>query len=305
MARCEKGVLCIGAVMADVVCRIPRLPERGEGVIAAERTQTLGGCAFNSGCAVRELDVPCFLLAPIGKGPTADFIHDGLEERGLAALDVPTDLDCGVCTCLVEPDGERTMVTAPGIERRFDSTWFEGVDVARYAAALASGYEIEGAGGGEIIAFVEQHPGLEFYYAPGPRIMGVGAEKHARINALHPVWHLNDQEALQFTGAATVAEAGRAIARACGNACVITCGAEGAAAYFADGSEVAVPTVPAEVVDTVGAGDAHVGALAAARAAGRSWKDALAIANKVAGVACTVAGGALPAGSLAAVGVRL
>lgn len=299
------GVLCIGAVMVDVVCRVPRLPARGEGVIATERTQTLGGCAFNSGCAVRELGAPCFLLAPLGTGPTADFIRAGLAARGLAALEIDTTFDCGVCTCLVEPDGERTMITAPGIERRFERSWFERIDGERFAAAVASGYEIEGAGGGEIISFVERHPDLEFYYAPGPRIMGVDSEKNARINALHPVWHLNDQEALEFTGAATVDEAGRTIATACENACVITCGVQGAAAYLADGAVIKVPTEPVEVVDTVGAGDAHVGALAAARAAGAPWDEALAVANAVAGVACTVAGGALPAGALASAGVHL
>ena len=89
-------------------------------------------------------------------------IRAGLAARGLAALEIDTTFDCGVCTYLVEPDGERTMITAPGIERRFERSWFERIDGERFAAAVASGYEIEGAGGGEIISFVERHPDLEF-----------------------------------------------------------------------------------------------------------------------------------------------
>ncbi len=207
-ARVPRGVLCVGAIMVDAICRIPRLPERGEGVVCSERVMRLGGCAFNSGNVVRQLGAPCFLLAPVGRGVHADFVRSELAALGLAALEVETQLDCGVCTCLVEPDGERTMITAPGIERKFSPAWFEDVDTEGFGALLASGYEIEGAGGDAIIGFAESHPELEFYYAPGPRIMGVDAGKHERINALRPVWHLNDLEALQYTGAESVDAAG-------------------------------------------------------------------------------------------------
>lgn len=301
----RKGVLCVGAIMEDVMLHVKRLPGRGEGVLASSRAQSLGGCAFNSGCAVRELGASCFLLAPLGTGPAADFIRAGLRERGLSALEVGGDVDCGVCTCMVEPDGERTMVTAPGIERRFEPSWFEGVDTSGYGALIASGYEIEGDGGDAIIDFAQAHPELVFYYGPGPRINGVGERKHARINALHPIWHLNELEALQFTGASSVDKAAFAIARACGNACVVTRSAKGSAVYTSDGGHIEASTTPVAVADTIGAGDAHVGALAAARAAGLDWGSALAIANAAAGVACTVAGGALPAGSLAEAGIAL
>lgn len=303
--RVPRGVLCVGAIMVDAICRIPRLPERGEGVVCSERVMRLGGCAFNSGNVVRQLGVPCFLLAPVGCGVHADFVRSELAALGLAALEVETQLDCGVCTCLVEPDGERTMITAPGIEREFSPAWFEDVDTEGFGALLASGYEIEGAGGDAIIGFAESRPELEFYYAPGPRIMGVDAGKHERINALRPVWHLNDLEALQYTGAESIDAAGEAIARACGNACVITCGDAGARAYLVDGSRAFAPSVPVEVGDTVGAGDAHLGALAAARAAGRPWEESLAIANAAAAVVCSVVGGTASDEAFVASGVRL
>lgn len=299
------GVLCVGAIMVDVICRVPRLPERGEGVVCAERVMRLGGCAFNSGNVVRQLGAPCFLMAPVGRGVHADFVRRELSSRGLRALEVETTLDCGVCTCLVEPDGERTMITAPGIEREFAPSWFDRVGTEGFGALLAAGYEVEGAGGDAIIGFAEAHPELELYYAPGPRIMGVDALKHERINALSPVWHLNDLEALQFTGAGTLDAAGEAIARTCGNACVITCGDAGATAYLADGSRVFAPSSPVEVGDTVGAGDAHLGALAAARAAGRSWREALEVANAAAAVVCSVAGGTASDEAFVASGVCL
>lgn len=291
--RSARGsILSIGAVMVDVVCHVPRLPERGEGVVVSRREMVAGGCAFNSANVIRQLGQPGFLFAPIGSGIFSDFVRGELAARNLEALEIETELDCGSCTCLVEPDGERTMVTSPGIERCFELSWFEGIDAGRFGKALASGYEIEGAGGEAIISFLEAHPEIEFYYAPGPRIKGVGPEKTARINALRPVWHLNDLEAMAYTGRSSVEEAARAIEAQSGNAVVITEGSQGAHLY-ASGEHLFVPTEPVDPVDTVGAGDAHLGALVAARNAGLCWGDSLGLANKVAGAVCMVPGGTM------------
>lgn len=290
--------------MVDVVCHIPNLPGRGEGVVVERRDTLIGGCAFNAANIVRQLGCPGFLFAPIGSGIFADFARKELAARGLEALRVEADLDCGSCTCLVEPDGERTMVTSPGIERCFDLAWFDAIDASRYGYALASGYEIEGAGGDAIVSFLEAHPDIGFFYAPGPRIEGVGPAKTSRINALRPVWHLNDLEATSYTGCSTVEEAAQAIGAESGNAVVITEGAHGASVFY-EGGRIAVPTEPVKPVDTVGAGDAHLGALVAARSAGCSWKEALALANRVAGAVCMVRGASMTDGEFAASGISL
>lgn len=290
-------VLCVGAVMADVVCQVPRLPERGEGVLVTQRAVHLGGCAFNSGNIIRQMGHPCFLMAPVGNGLYADFVRRELAARGLEALQVDTQADCGSCTCFVEPDGERTMVTSPGIERCFEASWFEGFDASGFGIALASGYEIEGPGGDAILAFMGANPHLAFAYAPGPRIMGVAADaaKMERIKALSPLWHLNDLELSQIARghAEGFEEAGAWLAAEYGNAVVVTRGKEGATAFFPDGAHVTVPTQPVSPVDTVGAGDTHLGALAAALSAGRGWEEALACANRAAAAVCMVEGGTL------------
>lgn len=305
MVSSRPAVLAVGAIMVDMVCQVPRLPRSGEGIVVQESHATVGGCAFNSANVLRQLGAPHELFAPVGSGIFAGFVQRELDARGLAAPCF-VERDSGGCVCFVEPGGERTMVTLPGIERFFERSWFQRVDASRFCCGFASGYEVEGAGGDAIIAFFEDHPSVQFYYAPGPRIEGVGAdaEKTARINALHPVWHLNDQEALAYTGCATVDEAGFAVAAECGNAVVITAGAEGAH-LFEGGRHARVPALPVEVVDTIGAGDAHLGALTAARAAGRTWEDALALANRVAGAVCGVRGATLPDDVFAQRGIRL
>lgn len=305
MMRQKQGsILAIGAVMVDVVCHVPQLPERGEGVVVEKRDTLIGGCAFNSGNIVRQLGGSVYLFAPVGKGIFADFVDKVLTERGLDALRINTCLDSGSCTCLVEPDGERTMVTSPGIERCFESSWFEAIDPASFSQAFASGYEIEGSGGEAIISFLEANPGIEFFYAPGPRVEGVGAEKTARINALRPIWHLNDLEALAYTGCTTLNAAAQKIMGECGNVVIVTEGAKGAH-VFSDEGHLVVPTEPAVPVDTVGAGDAHLGALVAARNAGLNWENALSLANKAARGVCMVSGGSLSDEEFARLGILL
>lgn len=319
----KPGILCIGAIMADVMNHVPTLPQRGEGVVVEKTSAQLGGCAFNSGNAVRQLGQSCLLFAPIGQGVWANFIREQLALRGLAGLEVKTSLDCGSCLCLVEPDGERTMITTPGIERHFEASWFELIDPADYDLAFASGYEIDGEGGRAIIGFIERNPHIEFWYAPGPRTAYVSDEKMERIKALHPCWHLNDLELLQYaektglplsddsrleafdTTFGRVRCAAAALAALSENVVVVTMGPEGAAAFFPDGKHVIVPTEPVKPIDTVGAGDTHLGALVAARHAGKSWEEALSIANRMAAAVCMQAGGTMPDEAFAQLGIAL
>lgn len=241
--------------------------------------------------------MPVMLCAPLGSGLHAAWLRDQLQARGLAGLDVASSHDNGVCMCMIEPHGERTMLTLPGVDRHYVRSWFDGIDASQFACAVVSGYEIEPPEGDAIIEFLEDNPRLLAYFAPGPRIMGIAKEKIARLNALRPVWHLNKQEALAFTGASLLEAAGEVLRAQAGNDIVITDGANGSYVFLEDGI-VHVGTEPVVPVDTVGAGDAHVGAIAALRGAGFAWEDALVVANRASGVVCSVRGAAVPPGAL-------
>ena len=64
-----------------------------------------------------------------------------------------------------------------------------------------------------------------------------------------------------------------------GQLVIVTLGKKGAIAY--DGTWYQAAGQPAQVVDTVGAGDSHVGAFLAARLRGLEIEEALSFANKV------------------------
>ena len=39
--------LVLGAAIADIIMKIPRLPKSGEDILCTERKLTIGGCAYN------------------------------------------------------------------------------------------------------------------------------------------------------------------------------------------------------------------------------------------------------------------
>lgn len=286
-------ILSIGALLVDMLCEVNRLPQSGGGEVANSYQMSLGGCEANSANIVRQIGEQCTLLAPIGKGLFASFAETELRKTGFAPFNVETTLDNGACVIMVEPNGERTMMTLRGIERAFDPAWFAQIDPRQFSAVLTSGYELDGVGGEPIIDFLEANRQIQFYYDPGPCVLSVSPDKVARINALGPVWHLNAMEAHTYTGLEDLIQAGERILAECNNAVVITAGAEGAYLFTAD-ERLHVPSTAVVPIDTVGAGDAHLGALVAARNQGASWFDALSLANRLAAAVCLQKGALLP-----------
>lgn len=74
------------------------------------------------------------------------------------------------------------------------------------------------------------------------------------------------------------------------DACVLTLDRHGALLLERDGSPVSIPTVARQVYDVTGAGDMFLAALAAGRANGAGWVNAVALANAAAGLEVEVFG---------------
>ena len=72
--------------------------------------------------------------------------------------------------------------------------------------------------------------------------------------------------------------------------CVLTLDKHGALLLEADGHATAIPTVARQVYDVTGAGDEFLAGLAAARANGCSWPDAVRFANAAAGLEVEIFG---------------
>ena len=288
-----KNVLVIGSTVVDVIIQVDHLPSSQEDVHVQHQHMSLGGCAYNVSDMIRHFGVPYTLFSPVGTGAYGDFVRTQLTKRGISTpIPSPTQ-ENGCCYCFIEADGERTFLSYHGAEYRFEREWFQIPDAASIDAVYICGLEIEEPTGMYIVEYLEAHPEFRIYFGPGPRISKIDPKLLARIYALHPVKHLNEKEALAFLDSNSAvcsentenlpssAAAANAVFSHTQNDVIITLGAKGA--YYRTATSFGyVPGIAATQVDTIGAGDSHIGAVIACEQLGKPLPEAIRIANRVA-----------------------
>lgn len=273
--------LVVGAAMIDMRMEIDQLPKSGEDVLCKKTQVMIGGCAYNVASTLRNMECDHDLCVPVGTGTYADIITTKLQQIGYNILIKDESMDNGYCLALVEADGERTFITAQGIEGSFRKVWFDSLDMSKYQSVYVAGYQVCGEGGNEIAGWLETLTDQEIYFAPGPVICTIDEAVMEKILSSHPVLHLNEKEAYDFTKASTIEGCLEALYDRTKNLVIITLGGEGTICY--DGASVhKIPSCKASVVDTIGAGDSHIGAVIGGISKGMTVEESVKMANKVA-----------------------
>lgn len=281
--------LVFGAAVIDMIMVIPSIPESGGDVMASESSTQIGGCAYNVASTMRNMKADHDLCVPAGSGNYGDMIRKRLGECGYPVIIHDEKKDNGYCLCLVEDGGERTFITHQGVEGEFRKEWFDNISMDEYSSIYLSGYQALGENGRKMVEWLEILDDIEVFFAPGPVICQIDSEVMERITALHPVMHLNDKEVTEFTGISDVGDAAAKLHEATGSPVIVTAGPEGA--YLMErGILKKIPAVHAEVKDTIGAGDSHIGAVLACLNAGDCLEDAVAKANRVASAVVEIKG---------------
>ncbi len=291
-----KRLLIIGSTCVDVILRLDHLPTTGEDMHPVQRF-AMGGCAFNVAQVPKAYDVDLCFVTPIGDhGVFSDFVRAHLSNAGFRGPITVPDSENGCCYCLVERSGERTFLSVHGVEYSFHAEYMDAFAGERFDFTYICGLEVEEKTGGELVAWLEAHPDITgtVVYAPGPRGIEVAPDRTERILALHPILHLNEQEAQALAGAETdsVLAAAQVLHAKTGNMVVVTRGADGVLWISADGSVHSAPSVPSTVVDTIGAGDSHCGAVLTGLTLGWTEDATMHFANQVASEVVAQEGGA-------------
>lgn len=291
-----KRLLIIGSTCVDVILRLDHLPTTGEDMHPVQRF-AMGGCAFNVAQVPKAYDVDLCFVTPIGDhGVFSDFVRAHLSNAGFRGPITVPDSENGCCYCLVERSGERTFLSVHGVEYSFHAEYMDAFAGERFDYTYICGLEVEETTGGELVAWLEAHPDIAgtVVYAPGPRGIEVDADRTERILAMHPILHLNEQEAQALAGAETdsVLASAQVLHAKTGNMVVVTRGADGVLWISADGSVHTAPSVPATVVDTIGAGDSHCGAVLTGLTLGWTEDATMRFANQVASEVVAQEGGA-------------
>lgn len=279
-------LLGLGSIVVDLVLHVDRLPEPGGDVLAQSSATAVGG-GLNALVAAAAAGLPAAYAGGHGTGPFGDLVRAALAAHRVPALLPPTrDQDTGFCVVLVDGSGERTFATTVGAEGRLTADLLAGVRPDPGDTVYVSGYDLVYPHGPALAGWVAALPaGTVVVLDPGPLVGEVEPGLLAAVLARATWLSLNDREARLATGAADArAAAADLLDRAPGLAgVVVRLGARGALLGQPGSPPVTVPGVPVDrVVDTNGAGDAHLGTFVAALAAGLDPVASVARANAAA-----------------------
>lgn len=275
----KRGILVIGSVVADIIVRIPHLPHTKEDLHIQKQTCSLGGCAGNVAILLQTLGIPYDLCAPIGQGIYGDFIYEQLSIRNMHSILPRCKEMNGCCYCMVENNGERTFLSLHGAEYHFQPEYFDVIDPKQYDQVYVCGLELEEETGNYIIEHLNTANYPHIYFAPGPRVHHIPSERLQAMFDLHCILHLNEEEACQYTNQDTIEAAAKQLYAKTQNHVIITRGEQGCLIYEHDHITY-LPTTPAHVVDTIGAGDTHIAAYMAAQALSLSPAASASFANE-------------------------
>ena len=286
-------LVVIGSVIGDQMMTVPHLPERGGDVLAGPVAAQPGG-AYNIVAAAIRMGLDTAVAGRIGTGPIGSLLTDALAGLGAPVL-IPrsTDGDSGTSIGFIEPDGERTFVTSPGVEQAITDADLAAIQWRPEDLVYLSGYDLLYPETGPAVArWLDGFTPAGLLLDPGPLIAEVPAAVLDRVLASATVFSMNEREAAILgqvpSGPLTLWDRlprPEAVV-------LVRVGADGAWLHRRDREPLLIESPPVEVVDSTGAGDAHAGALLALLAEGLAVEEAVLLANAAAGLAVTVLGSA-------------
>ena len=281
-------ITVFGSINVDVVTRVARLPRPGETVIGPSYRMVAGGKGANQAVAAARAGAPVRMVGCVGRDSFAELALETLAEAGvdLAAVErsgAPT----GCASIAVAGDGENLITVASGANLRAAADQVPANALGRDATVLMQ-MEVRHD---ENWALVRRARATQAQVILN---LAPAAAVPPDILGALDVLIVNQNEALAAAhalGAATddAGAAARHVARCVGLTTIVTLGSAGAAAYSADGAW-RVGALAIEAVDTTAAGDAFVGAFAAAFDLGVALPQALHRAAAAGSLACGVEG---------------
>jgi ribokinase len=311
-------VTVVGSLNTDISLAVPHLPGPGETVLsAASAVIGGGGKGANQAVAAARLGAAVRMVGCCGDDGFGARLRAGLAAEGVDAsgVRVVAGAASGVALITVDAAGENSIAVAAGANGLAGPDEVTAAFAAPCEALVASAEIPAGVLAGVLGRAREAGATCVLNLAPAP----AGA---AGLLAGGVDWLVvNEQEAAAVLGRPLTGEAGppgapaaaSALARMGARHAVVTLGAAGAVLAHAPDAggtagTVTVPGFSVASVDSVGAGDAFVAALAVALAVGVEPADAVRAAC-AAGAAATTRRGAQaalpgPADVLAATGMR-
>lgn len=261
-------VVVVGGINQDILLRVADRPGPGETVVGELVDVFEGGKGANQAVAASLLGASVALVGRVGRDPIGQRQLAALHRDGVDVTWVSVS-DCsvtGMAVITVTPDGENSIVVGSGANADLSATDVEDAASQLIGAKVVVAQTEVGAPPVDAAAAVTARSRRRLIVSTAP----VVTLAPFTLAAADPLV-ANEHEAAELLAAADVrgqlvagsAAQAHALRTALGCASVVlTLGARGAVVSTAAGT-VEVPATPVHAVDTTGAGDAFIGALAA------------------------------------------
>lgn len=250
--------------MIDLIAYTRRVPGPGETVVGDSFQMGFGGKGANQAVMARLLGAEVVMVNCIGDDDYGRMTLDNFAAFGIDTRHVATAAgSSGVAPIWVERDGTNRIIIVPGANHALTP------DRAESAVGSIDGLAVV------LGQFEIPQPVTAAGFAAAKRSGAITILNPAPADQIHPGllavtdWLVaNEVEFAVIAGADPSDDAMTAYANEAGTRLLVTLGEAGAALVSRDGSVVRIPAESVAAVDTTGAGDAFVGALAYGLAAG-------------------------------------
>lgn len=272
-------VCVVGAANIDLISYVPRLPRVGETLHGTQFRMGYGGKGANQAVMAAKLRAEVTMVCKLGRdvfgeGTLENFRTHGVDTTHVTFTD---EAFSGVAPIAVDPEGRNAIIIVTGANDRLS---LDDLERARPAIAAAEVVlcQLELPVETTLSALrIAREEGVRTIFNPAPAREDLPDELFRLSDVLCP----NEPETELLTGMPAGDDAARELLARGAGAVALTLGERGC--LVVDGNSVSeVPVEPVRAVDTTGAGDAFVGALATFLAAGRSLVDAAERSNAVA-----------------------
>lgn len=277
-------IAVIGSINVDLVASVTRLPSAGETVPGRSFMTAPGGKGANQALAAARAGSRTRMIGAVGKDAFAAEAlallgADGVDLSGIREAAAAT----GTALILVDAAGENIIAVVPGANDTVlpgdlgkAKLTKEDVVLLQFEIPLATvAASLEAAARSRAVSVLNTAP---------------FRQEAAALLAGSDYVVANETEFDLYAGVLGLAGSDRAtrmraFVERSGKTIIVTLGADGLLAWSPDGP-VAVPALPIEPLDTVGAGDTFCGYFAAGLDAGLSLERALRRAAAAASLAC-------------------
>ncbi len=257
-------VTVVGSVNMDISVTVPSLPGPGMTVLGSAARFSPGGKGGNQAVAAARLGAEVRMVGCVGDDAFGRQLLAGLQEEHVATdyVRVIPGTPTGLAMIAVDREAENLIIVAPGANREVSPADVAGAQPAPTDVVVISA-EIPVPA---IRSALARPPGVLCILNLAPVPPDAGA-----ILADRPDWLVvNESEAAALLNdpscSLSAADAAAALVSRGARHAVVTAGAHGAALAGPEGTDT-IPGFKVQAVDTVGAGDTFVGALAVALAA--------------------------------------